>query len=336
MRMPHREHRSQPRAVLLTHRTAGGRASLPTESTALASDGGAAMALHVIVGKGPVGHDDRRGAGRPGATRCGCSPAAAGASTDARRAPRRSTPPTPRPSPRPRAGADVALQRGQPGLPPLGDRLAAGRRRAARPRPSAPAPSWSPWRNLYGYGRPSGPMTPGHARWPRPTSRAGCAPGCGPTRSPRTRPAGCGSPRRAPRTSSARRCPPAQSHLIRQLPALRAGRRAWVVGDPDVAAQLGLPARRRRHAGHPRHRRAGAGPRLARAQHAAPRASGRRSTDLAAAMGAPAAPVSGIPWPVLRAVGARRPDDAGGRGRPAPVGPGVRHRRARHHRRPSG
>src|SRR3954452_3334777 len=28
--------------------------------------------------------------------------------------------------------------------------------------------------------------------------------------------------------------PGGQSHLMRQLPALRAGRRAWVIGDPDV------------------------------------------------------------------------------------------------------
>ena len=130
--------------------------------------------------------------------------------------------------------------------------------------------------------------------------------GCGPTPWPRTRPAGCGSPRRGRRTSSARRCRVDQSHLIRQLPALRKGRRAWVIGDPDaprswaylpdVAATLATLGTDERA--------------LGRAWHVPsnpPRSQRQALGDLAAALGAPRRAVSGIPWPVLRAVGVAVP-----------------------------
>ncbi len=61
--------------------------------------------------------------------------------------------------------------------------------------------------NLYVHGRPTGPMTattPLAATDTKGRVRAGCGPTC----SPRTRPAGCRSWRPAPRTSSARRCRP--------------------------------------------------------------------------------------------------------------------------------
>jgi nucleoside-diphosphate-sugar epimerase len=100
--------------------------------------------------------------------------------------------------------------------------------------------------------------------------------------------------------------PAAQSHLMRQLPALRAGRRAWVVGDPDaphswsylpdVAATLVA---------------LGTDPRAeGRAWHVptTPARSQRQAlTDLAAALGAPPARVSGVPWPVLRGIGVVQP-----------------------------
>jgi nucleoside-diphosphate-sugar epimerase len=100
--------------------------------------------------------------------------------------------------------------------------------------------------------------------------------------------------------------PAGQSHVVRQLAALRRGRRAWVVGDPDaphswsyipdVAATLAL---------------LGTDPRAeGRAWHVPtepPRSQRQALTDLAAAMGAPPARVSGLPWPVLRAIGAIQP-----------------------------
>jgi nucleoside-diphosphate-sugar epimerase len=92
------------------------------------------------------------------------------------------------------------------------------------------------------------------------------------------------------------------SHLVRQLPALRKGRRAYVVGDPDALrswaympdvattlATLGTDERA-----------------LGRAWHVPsnpPRSQRQALGDLAAALGVPPVPVSTIPWPVLRAVG---------------------------------
>ena len=154
--------------------------------------------------------------------------------------------------------------------------------------------------NLYGYGRPAGPMTPdspldatdtkGRVR-ARMWHAAIAAHEAGRVRVTEARAADFVGPE----------VPGAQSHLMRQLPALRAGRRAWVVGDPDVprgwsylpdvAATLVLLGSDERAWG--------------RAWHvpSATRSQREALTDLAAALGAESAAVSGIPWPVLRAVG---------------------------------
>jgi nucleoside-diphosphate-sugar epimerase len=100
--------------------------------------------------------------------------------------------------------------------------------------------------------------------------------------------------------------PASHSHLARQLPAVHSGRRAWVVGDPDAPrswsflpdvvatlATLGTDERA-----------------LGRAWHvpsSPPRSQREAIADLCAAAGRPAVPVSGIPWPVLRAVGVFSP-----------------------------
>jgi nucleoside-diphosphate-sugar epimerase len=100
--------------------------------------------------------------------------------------------------------------------------------------------------------------------------------------------------------------PPADSHLSRQLANVRRGRRAWVIGDPDarrcwaylpdVAATLVTLGTDERA--------------LGRAWHVPsnpPRSQRQALADLAAALGVPPVPVSGVPWPVLRAVGIGAP-----------------------------
>jgi nucleoside-diphosphate-sugar epimerase len=155
--------------------------------------------------------------------------------------------------------------------------------------------------NLYGYGRPSGPMTPetplaavdvkGRVRI-RMWADALALHEAGRVRVTEARAADFVGPQ----------VPAAHSHLTRQLPALRAGRRAWVVGDPDVPrswaylpdvaatlATLGTDARA-----------------LGRAWHvpsAPPRSQRQALADLAEALAAPPARVSPIPWPVLRGIG---------------------------------
>ncbi len=155
--------------------------------------------------------------------------------------------------------------------------------------------------NLYGYGRPSGPMTPesplaatdvkGRVRI-RMWTDALAAHEDGRVRVTEARAADFVGPQ----------VPLEGSHLNRQLPALRKGRRAWVIGDPDAPrtwaylsdvgatlATLGTDERA-----------------LGRAWHVPsnpPRTQRQALADLAAAMGRPAVPVSGIPWPVVRAVG---------------------------------
>jgi nucleoside-diphosphate-sugar epimerase len=160
--------------------------------------------------------------------------------------------------------------------------------------------------NLYGYGRPSGPMTPetplaatdvkGRVRI-RMWTDALAAHEAGRVRVTEARAADFVGPQ----------LPIDGSHLNRQLPALRKGRRAWVIGDPDaprtwaylpdVAATLATLGTDERS--------------LGRAWHVPsnpPRSQRQALGDLAAAMSTPAhpvppVPVSGIPWPVLRAVG---------------------------------
>jgi len=98
------------------------------------------------------------------------------------------------------------------------------------------------------------------------------------------------------------RVPPEHSHLVRQLPALRRGRRAWVVGDPDaprswaylpdVAATLATLGTDERALGRAWH-----------VPSAPPRSQRQALGDLAAAMSAPPVRVSRIPWGVLRGIG---------------------------------
>jgi len=154
--------------------------------------------------------------------------------------------------------------------------------------------------NLYGYGRPAGPMTPdsplaatdtkGRVR-ARMWADMLAAHEAGRVRVTEARAADFVGPQ----------VPADHSHLMRQLPALERGRRAWVVGDPDaprgwsfmddVAATLAVLGTDERAWGRAWHV-----PSAIRSQREA-------LTDLAAALGKPAPKVSGVPWPVLRAAG---------------------------------
>jgi nucleoside-diphosphate-sugar epimerase len=158
--------------------------------------------------------------------------------------------------------------------------------------------------NLYGYGRPTGPMTPdsplvatdtkGRVR-ARMWADMLAAHEAGRVRVTEARAADFVGPQ----------VPADHSHLMRQLPALEKGRRAWVVGDPDVprgwssmddvAATLAVLGTDERAWGRAWHV-----PSAIRSQREA-------LTDLAAALGKPAPKVSGIPWSVLRAVGLASP-----------------------------
>jgi nucleoside-diphosphate-sugar epimerase len=158
--------------------------------------------------------------------------------------------------------------------------------------------------NLYGYGRPAGPMTPdsplaatdtkGQVR-ARMWAEMHAAHQAGRVRVTEARAADFVGPQ----------VPGDHSHLTRRLPALRAGRRAWVVGDPDVprgwsylpdvAATLVVLATDDRALGRAWHV-----PSTIRSQREA-------VTDLATALGLDAPKVSGMPWPVLRAVGVAVP-----------------------------
>ena len=155
--------------------------------------------------------------------------------------------------------------------------------------------------NLYGYGRPSGPMTPesplaatdtkGRVR-ARMWADALAAHESGRVRVTEARASDFVGPG----------IPPAQSHLVRQLDTLRRGRRAWVIGDPDqprswshlpdVAATLVVLGTDERAWGRAWH--VPSSPPLSQRQALA---------DLARAMGRPPVPVSGVPWALLRAAG---------------------------------
>jgi nucleoside-diphosphate-sugar epimerase len=151
--------------------------------------------------------------------------------------------------------------------------------------------------NLYVYGAPTGPMSPGSPL--AATDRKGrvriamwrealAAHEAGRVRMTEARAADFVGPQ----------VPAEHSHLVRQLPALRRGRRAWVVGDPDVLrswaylpdvaatlATLGTDERS-----------------LGRAWHvpsAPPRSQRQALADLAAALSSPAHPAP----PVRRAIG---------------------------------
>src|SRR3954454_21229431 len=155
--------------------------------------------------------------------------------------------------------------------------------------------------NLYGYGRPSGPMTP-----ETPLAATDVK---GRVRAQMWEDALAAHRAGRVRVTEARaldfvgpQVPLDQSHLMRQIPALRKGRRAWVIGDPDVRrswgympdvattlATLGTDERAVVWAWH--------------VPSAPPRSQRQALQELAAALGAPPARVSGVPWPVLRAVG---------------------------------
>ncbi|MCW2634233.1 MAG: NAD-dependent epimerase/dehydratase [Blastococcus sp.] len=155
--------------------------------------------------------------------------------------------------------------------------------------------------NLYGYGRPTGPMTPdsplaatdtkGRVRT-RMWLDALAAHEAGRARVTEARAADFVGPQ----------VPAEGSHLNRQLPALRKGRRAWVIGDPDVLRSWAhLPDVAATLATLGTDERA-----LGRAWHVPvnpPRSQRQALGDLASAMGLPAVPVSGVPWPAVRAIG---------------------------------
>ena len=155
--------------------------------------------------------------------------------------------------------------------------------------------------NLYGYGRPSGPMTPetplaatdvkGRVRI-RMWTDALAAHEAGRVRVTEARAADFVGPQ----------VPADHSHLVRQLPTLRKGGRAFVVGDPDVLRSWAyLPDVAATLATLGTDERA-----LGRAWHVPsnpPRSQRQALGDLAAVLGVPPGPVTGIPWPVLRAVG---------------------------------
>jgi nucleoside-diphosphate-sugar epimerase len=159
--------------------------------------------------------------------------------------------------------------------------------------------------NLYVYGRPTAPMTPesplaatdrkGRVRLAMWTD-ALSAHRAGRIRVTEARAADFVGPQ----------VPADHSHLVRQLAALRAGRRAWVVGDPDaprswgylpdVAATLATLGTDERAPGRAWH-----------VPSAPPRSQRQALADLAVAMGVPPVPVTSIPWPVLRAAGVAVP-----------------------------
>src|SRR3954447_15349252 len=155
--------------------------------------------------------------------------------------------------------------------------------------------------NLYGYGRPAGPMTPesplaatdvkGRVRI-RMWTDALAAHEAGRVRVTEARAADFVGPQ----------VPAAASHLNRQLPALRKGRRAWVIGDPDAPRTWGyLPDVAATLATLGTDERA-----LGRAWHVPsnpPRSQREALGDLAGAMGMLPVPVSGVPWPVMSAIG---------------------------------
>jgi nucleoside-diphosphate-sugar epimerase len=158
--------------------------------------------------------------------------------------------------------------------------------------------------NLYGYGRPTGPMTPdsplaatdtkGRVR-ARMWAQALAAQEAGRVRVTEARAADFVGPQ----------VPADHSHLMRQLPALRRGRRAWVVGDPDARRGWSyLPDVARTLAVLGTDERA-----LGRAWHvpSAVRSQRQALTELGVALGAPPVRVSSMPWGFLRAGGVAVP-----------------------------
>jgi nucleoside-diphosphate-sugar epimerase len=155
--------------------------------------------------------------------------------------------------------------------------------------------------NLYGYGRPTGPMTPrsplaatdtkGRVRV-RMWREALAAHEAGRVRVTEARASDFVGPQ----------VPATHSYLMRQLSTVRAGRRSWVIGDPDaprswsylpdVAATLVTLGTDQRAWGRAWH-----------VPSSPPRTQREALGDLAGAMGRTPGPVSAVPWPALRAVG---------------------------------
>jgi nucleoside-diphosphate-sugar epimerase len=256
------------------------------------------MALHVIVGKGPVGATtaaelvarghDVRVLSRSGGT---STPAVEHRSVDATDAAALTV--ATRGAAALYNAVNPAYHRWATDWPPVAAALL-----TAAERTGAVLVTMS---NLYAYGRPDGPMTTrtplaatdtkGRVR-ARVWTDALAAHEAGRARVTEARAADFVGPQ-----ASA-----GHSHLVRQLSALRKGSRAWVVGDPDVprswaylpdvAATLATLGTDERAWGRPWH-----------VPSAPPRSQREALTDLAAAMGAPAPRVSSVPWPVLSAIG---------------------------------
>jgi nucleoside-diphosphate-sugar epimerase len=256
------------------------------------------MALHVIVGKGPVGTATAELLASRG-HRVRVLSRSGGVSTD--------------------AVEHLAVDAADADAVTAAARGAAALYNAANPAYARWATDWPPiaaallaaaertgavlvtMSNLYGYGRPAGPMTPetplaatdtkGRVR-ARMWAEALAAHEAGRVRITEARAADFVGPQ----------VPADHSHLVRQLPALRTGRRAWVIGDPDaprswaylpdVAATLAVLGTDERALGRAWH-----------VPSAAPRSQRQALGDLAAAAGLPPVRVSGVPWPVLRAAG---------------------------------
>ena len=267
------------------------------ESTALVGAEGDVVGLHVVVGKGPVGTGTAEVLVRAG-HRVRVLSRSGGTSTDVEH---RAVDAADAGALAAAAeGADVlynavnpAYHRWATDWPPVATALL-----GAAERTGAVLVAMG---NLYGYGRPAGPMTaatPLAARDVKGQVRVRmwadmlAAHEAGRVRVTEARASDFIGPS----------VPPAQSHLIRQLGTLQAGRRARVVGDPDaphswaylpdvaaVLATLGTDER--------------AWGRAWMVPSTPPRSQRQALTDLAAAIGAPPAKVSGIPWPVLTAGG---------------------------------
>jgi nucleoside-diphosphate-sugar epimerase len=272
------------------------------ESSALPAGEEMVMARHVVVGKGPVGTATAQSLAASGhevlvLSRSG----GVGADGIEHRAVEAADAPA---LTRAAAGADVlynavnpAYHRWPTDWPPV-----AGALLSTAERTGAVLVTMS---NLYGYGRPSGPMTPGS---PMPGTDVK-----GAVRARMWREALAAHRAGRVRVTEARAAdfvgpgvPAGASHLMRQLDTLRRGRRAWVVGDPDalhswaylpdVVATLVTLGSDERAWGRAWH-----------VPSTPPRSQRQALGDLAAAMGAPPVTVSGVPWPVLRAVGVAIP-----------------------------
>jgi len=256
------------------------------------------VALHVIVGKGPVGSTTAEELVRQGHTVRVLS-RSGGISTDDVEHRRVDATDTDAVTAAARGAAALynavnpAYTRWAEDWPPVAAALL-----AAAERTGAVLVTMS---NLYAYGRPTGPMTPetplaatdtkGRVRR-RMWLDALAAHEAGRVRVTEARAADFVGPQVSGD----------HSHLVRQLEPIRRGRRIWVVGDPDAPRSWAyLPDVARTLAVLGTDERA-----LGRAWHVpvdAPRSQREAVDDLAAALRRSAPPVTGMPWWVLRSLG---------------------------------